>query len=76
MFNKKYMLRIGTPCYMAPEMIHGEQNYDYKIDIYSLSISIAEMINRKSVVSASLLIVSVCHFFIEISSHNGILLVV
>lgn len=35
---------IGTPCYMAPEIIAGEGRYDSKVDVFSFSLIMFEML--------------------------------
>ena len=37
------MTQVGSPVYMAPEVIRGEQ-YDEKIDIYSYAVTLLEML--------------------------------
>merc|ERR1719382_2353489 len=39
-------LNIGTICYMAPELIHGNGSYDQSADIYSIGIVMFETISR------------------------------
>ena len=40
------IFRQGTRLYMAPEMLKGK-SYDMAVDIYSLSITIWEIIHRR-----------------------------
>ena len=40
------IFRLGTPLYMAPEIFKGE-NYDFSADIYSLAITIWEILHRR-----------------------------
>mmetsp|Transcript_9066 Transcript_9066/g.11988 ORF Transcript_9066/g.11988 Transcript_9066/m.11988 type:complete len:102 (-) Transcript_9066:205-510(-) len=35
--------RVGTVCWMAPELIKGVQKYDTKVDVWSLGILLMEM---------------------------------
>lgn len=39
---------VGSPKYMAPEIIAGKTNYDGKVDVYSLGIMLFELFNMKS----------------------------
>ena len=41
--NKKDNLRVGTPHWMAPEILKGEK-YEYESDIYSFGILLWEML--------------------------------
>ncbi len=38
---------VGTPAYMAPELIAGLPNHDHHVDIYALGVTIYEMISGK-----------------------------
>eukprot|EP01117_Protostelium_nocturnum_P007038 TRINITY_DN2523_c0_g1_i4.p1 TRINITY_DN2523_c0_g1~~TRINITY_DN2523_c0_g1_i4.p1 ORF type:complete len:1020 (+),score=365.09 TRINITY_DN2523_c0_g1_i4:65-3124(+) len=42
----KALTTIGTPLYMSPEMIEGNQ-YDYKADIWSLGVTVIEVCTGK-----------------------------
>lgn len=35
--------KVGTVCWMAPELIRGVQKYDTKVDVWSLGILLMEM---------------------------------
>lgn len=45
--NKKIIFKgtkyRGTPCFMAPEVFYNNENYDYKVDVYSMGISFFQM---------------------------------
>lgn len=34
---------MGTVCWMAPEMIRGQQSYDSRVDVWSFGIFIVEL---------------------------------
>ena len=40
---KNHTARVGTHLYMSPEQVNG-QNYNYKVDIYSLGIILFELL--------------------------------
>lgn len=42
-FKTAHTARVGTHLYMSPEQTNG-QNYNYKVDIYSLGIILFEML--------------------------------
>ena len=44
MMDKEYTLHTGTRIYICPEMLTGMTNYDYAIDMFSLSVIFAGMI--------------------------------
>lgn len=37
---------VGTPYWMAPEVLHGNQ-YDERADVYSFGIVLCEIVSRK-----------------------------
>lgn len=40
-------MTLGTPCYMAPEQFRNTRNVDFRADIYSLGVSLYEMLTGK-----------------------------
>lgn len=44
-YEKKRMTVVGTPYWMAPEMLRGEY-YDEKVDVFSFGIVMCELIGR------------------------------
>jgi hypothetical protein len=46
--NDVMTLNIGTPHWMAPELLAGQSNYDEKVDVYSYAIVLWEMLARRS----------------------------
>ena len=59
MMNAK-IFRLGTPLYMAPEILR-RKNYDISVDIYSLSITIWEILYRRCGILADILFRSEPH---------------
>lgn len=45
--NQKNTLRMVVPCYRAPEIFFGNDNYDYKIDVFSLGIVFYEILYQQ-----------------------------
>jgi len=41
--KKNRVSKVGTVCWMAPEMITGKLHYDNKIDVWSFGIFIVEL---------------------------------
>lgn len=41
--NKRRQSKVGTVCWMAPEMIRGQQSYDSRVDVWSFGIFIVEL---------------------------------
>jgi serine/threonine protein kinase len=41
-------MAIGTPAYMAPEQLAGDQGADHRIDIYALGLLAYELLNGRS----------------------------
>ena len=35
--------KVGTVCWMAPEMIRGKEKYDFSVDVWSFGIFAVEM---------------------------------
>ena len=54
------IFRLGTPLYMAPEIFKGG-NYGFSADIYSLSITIWEILYRRCGILADILFRSEPH---------------
>jgi serine/threonine protein kinase len=46
--------KIGTPLYMAPELYNDTEDYDNKIDVYSFSLILFEIVTGRSVFSPTL----------------------
>jgi serine/threonine protein kinase len=47
-FSNDQRSMIGSPKYMAPEIIAGQTDYDSKVDVFSLGIMLFEIFNMKS----------------------------
>jgi serine/threonine protein kinase len=45
--NDVMTLNIGTPHWMAPELLAGQSNYDEKVDVYSYAIVLWEMLAKR-----------------------------
>ena len=45
--NKKRVSKVGTVCWMAPEMILAQSKYDDKVDIWSFGIFVLELADRE-----------------------------
>jgi serine/threonine protein kinase len=41
--NINRISKVGTVCWMAPEMIKGKQSYDSKVDVWSFGIFVVEL---------------------------------
>lgn len=41
--NKQRQSKVGTVCWMAPEMIRGKNKYDNKVDVWSFGIFVVEL---------------------------------
>jgi hypothetical protein len=44
--NERFSACVGTPFWVAPEMIQFDETYSFKVDIWSLGIVLWEMINN------------------------------
>jgi casein kinase II subunit alpha len=44
--GKEYSRRVGTPLYMAPELLTGARSYAPKVDIWAAGVAFAEVIFR------------------------------
>lgn len=42
------MTEVGTPYYLAPEILRGEDNYNFKVDVYSFGIMLNEMDTKRT----------------------------
>lgn len=51
--NQKNTLKMVVPCYRAPEIFFGDNNYDYKIDIFSLGIIFYEILYQRMFTKSS-----------------------
>lgn len=47
--SEKNSSLVGTPLFMAPEIIKEEGNYDFKVDVYSYSMILYNLLNDKSI---------------------------
>jgi serine/threonine protein kinase len=63
--GEKMATLIGTPFYLAPEVIVNEGFYDFKVDIWSLGITLIELADTVPVSSVPFIFSFVLKFILS-----------